>query len=515
MKKMSLLLVAIISLSSCLLVFAEDDITVTLNQEEIIFDTDPIIVDGRTLVPVANVFNALGMTVSWDDVTRQVTASKEGVEILLKIDSTQAFVNDKELTIDVPASIKDGRTMVPLRFIAESTGATVDWDGNTRSVSINSMDDEVIQSEVTYPIVDTGVTKLYTDLEVVSSISLGDDYYGQDAHYTGNEPSYQDNNDGTVTDLVTDLMWQQTMYDKMTDDEAVAYANESQLGGYDDWRIPSIKELFSLIQYSGESGGETAKVLFIDTDYFDQPLGDTSIGEREIDAQVWSSTHYVGQTMKGDETIFGVNFIDGRIKGYGAVNPRTRTDNEMYFRLVRGNEAYGENVFVDNYDGTLTDTATGLMWQMADDGQTRDWEESLDYAENLELAGYSDWRLPNAKELQSIVDYSKSVQTTSSPAIDDLFVLTPITDPNGDINYGFYWTGTTHQDGINTASSAAYVAFGEAQGEMKNAVVDVHGAGAVRSDPKSGDESSYPQYFGPQGDIRYVYNFVLTVRDVK
>lgn len=155
------------------------------------------------------------------------------------------------------------------------------------------------------------------------------------------------------------------------------------------------------------------------------------------------------------------------------------------------------------------------MWQMADDGQTRDWEESLDYAENLELAGYSDWRLPNAKELQSIVDYSKSVQTTSSPAIDDLFVLTPITDPNGDINYGFYWTGTTHQDGINTASSAAYVAFGEAQGEMKNAVVDVHGAGAVRSDPKSGDESSYPQYFGPQGDIRYVYNFVLTVRDVK
>ncbi|MBI9010737.1 MAG: DUF1566 domain-containing protein [Clostridiales bacterium] len=515
MKKFSLLLVAIISLSSFLFVFAEDDITVTLDQEQINFDTNPIIVEGRTLVPVANVFRALDMTVSWDGLTKQVTASKEGLEIRLKIDSTQAFVNDNELTLDVPAAIKDGRTMVPLRFAYESTGATVDWDENTRTVSISSHIDEIAQNEIMYPIVDTGVTKLFTDLKVVSSLSSGDDYYGQDAHYTGNEPAYQDNDDGTVTDLVTDLMWQQTMDEKMTYDEAMTYANECRLGGYDDWRIPSIKELFSLIQYTGESGGETAKVLFIDTDYFNQPLGNTSIGEREIDAQVWSSTHYVGETMKGDEAIFGVNFIDGRIKGYGAVNPKTRTDNEMYFRLVRGNQAYGENLFVDNYDGTLTDAATGLMWQMADDGETRDWEEALDYAENLALAGYSDWRLPNAKELQSIVDYSKSMQTTPSPAIDDLFVLTPITDPNGDMNYGFYWTSTTHQDGMNTASSAVYVAFGEAQGEMKNDVVDVHGAGAVRSDPKSGDESSYPQYFGPQGDIRYVYNFVLAVRDAK
>jgi len=513
MKRISLILIVIISLSSCLFVFAEDDITVILNQEELEFDTEPIIVDGRTLVPVAAIFNALDMTVSWDGTSREVTAIKDGLEILLKIDSTQAFVNDVELTIDVPASIKDSRTMVPLRFVAESTGATVDWDGATRTVSISSTNDNTNQSEVTYSIVDTGVTKLYTDSKVVTTISQGDAFYGQDAHYTGNQPSYEDNHDGTVTDLVTDLMWQQTMDEKMTYDEAVAYANASQLGGYDDWRIPSIKELFSLIQYTGESGGETAKVLFIDTDYFDQPIGDTSIGEREIDAQVWSSTHYVGYTMNADETIFGVNFVDGRIKGYGAVDPRTKEEKEMYFRLVRGNKAYGENVFVDNYDGTITDTATGLMWQLSDDGQTRDWEEALDYAENLELAGYSDWRLPNAKELQSIVDYSKSIQTTSSPAIDDLFVLTPIEDPNGDTNYGFYWTSTTHQDGMNTAASAAYVSFGEAQGEMRDVVVDVHGAGAVRSDPKSGDESSYPQYFGPQGDVRYVYNFVLAVRN--
>ncbi len=171
------------------------------------------------------------------------------------------------------------------------------------------------------------------------------------------------------------------------------------------------------------------------------------------------------------------------------------------------------NVFVDNGDGTITDSATGLMWQMADDGQTRDWEEALSYAESLELGGYDDWRLPNVKELQSIVDYTKSPETTGTPAIDDLFVLSEIIDPDGEENYGFYWTSTTHQDGRNTADSASYVAFGEAQGQMNGRLMDVHGAGSVRSDPKSGDASQYPDYFGPQGDVRYVYNYVLAVRD--
>ncbi len=130
----------------------------------------------------------------------------------------------------------------------------------------------------------------------------------------------------------------------------------------------------------------------------------------------------------------------------------------------------------------------------------------------LELGGYDDWRLPNVKELQSIVDYTKSPETTGTPAIDDLFVLSEIIDPDGEENYGFYWTSTTHQDGRNTADSASYVAFGEAQGQMNGRLMDVHGAGSVRSDPKSGDASQYPDYFGPQGDVRYVYNYVLAVR---
>jgi len=387
-------------------------------------------------------------------------------------------------------------------------------ESDTDIIETIEISEDEENDDLFYKIVDTGVDSVFTDKSIVSELIDTDAFYGQDAHYTGNQPSYTDNGDGTVTDDVTGLMWQQTMDQKMTYEEALNYANESTLGGYDDWRIPSIKELFSLIQFTGQSGGEVAKILYIDTNFFDQPIGNTSIGEREIDAQTWSSTLYVGQTMHGDDTIFGVNFIDGRIKGYGLQKPRSNTVNKGYFRLVRGNEAYGVNNFVDNGDGTISDLSTGLMWQMDDDGNTRDWEAALDYSETLSLAGYDDWRLPNIKELQSIADYSKSMQTTGTAAIDDLFNLSEIRDPNGQLNYGFYWSSTTHQDGRSIANSASYVAFGEAQGKMFGDILDVHGCGAVRSDPKSGDDSNYPSYFGPQGDVRYVYNYVLSVRTI-
>lgn len=369
--------------------------------------------------------------------------------------------------------------------------------------------------QLTYPIVDTGVTDFYSDSRVIDSPNPGEPFWGQDAQFQSNQASYQNNGDGTVTDLVTGLTWIKDMGEKMSYHDALEYAESLKFAGFNDWRVPTIKELYSLINFSGRVMGERAIDLFIDTDYFDQPLGDTNKGEREIDAQTWSSTVYVGRTMKSDVTIFGVNFVDGRIKGYPQSNPRTKEDNTMYFRLVRGNTSYGVNNFVDNRDGTITDLSTGLMWQKSDSGVGVDWEEALDYAENLELAGFSDWRLPDAKELHSILDYTRSPQTTNSAAIDEIFNISEIEDPRGEKNYPFFWTGTTHMDGRNPYSSAAYIAFGEALGEMRNRVMDVHGAGAQRSDPKSGNSEDYPTYHGPQGDIRYVYNFVRAVRTVE
>lgn len=367
----------------------------------------------------------------------------------------------------------------------------------------------------TYPIVDTDVNTFYSNLAIVATLSEGDAFYGQDANYSGNTVSYTNNGDGTITDNVTGLMWEQDMGDKLTFEAAFIKADESSLGGHLDWRVPSLKEVYSLILFTGMVKGEQAIDMFIDTNYFNQKLGDLDIGEREIDAQTWSSTEYVGLTMNADETVFGVNFIDGRIKGYPKYKKVTGSANTMYFRMVRGNTDYGKNDFVNNGDGTVSDKATGLMWQKTDDAQGRDWEESLAYAEGLELANHSDWRLPNAKELQSIVDYSRSPQTTNSPAIDPIFDTTEINDPDGNSGqYPFFWTSTTHLDGANPYASAVYIAFGDGQGKMNGTLMDVHGAGCQRSDPKSGDMSAYPQFQGPQGDVRYVYNYVRCVRDI-
>ncbi|WP_298365409.1 DUF1566 domain-containing protein [uncultured Lutibacter sp.] len=397
----------------------------------------------------------------------------------------------------------------------------ISCENNNDDANINNQDnenDKVIElptPDKPYSIVDTGVTDYYNNDAIISKPGTNDSFFGQDANYSGNQPSYTNNGNGTITDNVTGLMWEQDMGEKISFTEAYTKASNSTLGGYNDWRVPTIKELYSLILFSGKVKGEVAIDLFIDTNYFTQKLGDTSIGEREIDAQTWSSTEYVSTTMINIETVFGVNFIDGRIKGYPKFKPSSGAANKMYFRMVRGNTNYGKNNFIDNGDGTISDLSTGLMWQKSDDGTSRNWEESLAYAQGLTLGNKSDWRLPNAKELQSIVDYNRSPKTSNSPAIDPLFECTEITDPDGNEGqYPFYWTGTSHLDGANPYSSAVYIAFGTGQGKMNGTLMDVHGAGCQRSDPKSGNKNDYPQFFGPQGDVRYVYNYVRCVRTI-
>ena len=364
----------------------------------------------------------------------------------------------------------------------------------------------------TYPIVHTGVVQAYDDRRVIALPKKGDPFFGQDANFPGNVPSYRDNGDGTISDLVTGLMWQQDLGVKMTGSEAQAKLRLVNQGQYNDWRIPTMKELFSLSLYTGRSFGDKVIQPFIDTAYFRQPKGDTTEGEREIDAQTWSSDDYTGLTMANESSRFGMNFVDGRIKSYPLKNPRLGTPVKMYYRFVRGNPDYGKNRFHDNGDGTISDMATGLMWQKLDSGRTMDWSGALNYAAKLDLAGHTDWRLPSIKELQSIVDYSRSPKSTNSAAIDPLFSCSAITNPDGKQNYPYYWSGTTLLDGPQPGNQAAYVCFGIATAKVGGKIVDAHGAGAVRSDPKSGSAAEYPRYFGPQGDMQVVYNHVRCVR---
>ena len=327
-------------------------------------------------------------------------------------------------------------------------------------------------------------------------------------------------------------MWQADPGAKRTWAEARAGAAACRLGGHEDWRLPTIKELYSLILFSGTDPdprhlGTQGHQPFIDTDHFAFRYGDPAKGERVIDAQFASATKYVGTTMNGDESVFGVNFADGRIKGYGLRDPRGRAEKTFFVLYVRGNPAYGHNDFVDNEDGTITDRATGLTWMQFDSGHLRagsahdgrmPWEEALRWAETLHYAGHDDWRLPNAKELQSIVDYTRSPDTTQSAAIDPVFQVSSIRNENDQADFPYYWSSTTHAQ-RRGGEAACYVAFGRSLGFMRppggrgeGRWLDVHGAGAQRSDPKEGDPAAFPRGRGPQGDAIRIANHVRCVR---
>ena len=382
-----------------------------------------------------------------------------------------------------------------------------------------------------YVIVDTAQVRCYDHRTEIAYPKPGAAFFGQDAHYNGIQPAYKDNGNGTVTDLNTGLMWQKDPGQKRTFQQAVDGAARCRTGGHKDWRLPGIKELYSLVLFSGtdpsiHNSDPAGLTPFIDAKFFKFQYGDSDRGERIIDSQYASATQYVSTTMNGNKTMFGVNFADGRIKGYPIGRARGRREKTYYVMYVRGNGRYGRNDFKDNRDGTVTDRATGLMWMKVDSGalkagRNRDgklnWPEALAWAEGLTHAGYSDWRLPNAKELHSIVDYTRSPDTSGSAAIDPVFQVTAIRNEGGAKDYPYYWTGTTHAR-THSAESAVYIPFGRALGFMPNprtgerTLLDVHGAGAQRCDMKSGDPSKLPKGRGPQGDVMRIYNFARCVR---
>ena len=135
MKKTSITLTAVILTFGMVCANAQN-ISVNLNGAPIAFDQPPIIQDGRTLVPLRAIFEAMGADVAWDSNTQTVTASRGTDVITLSIGSNTLYKNNEAVTLDVPAQIMNDRTLVPARAVAESFGATVEWDGNTQTVMI-------------------------------------------------------------------------------------------------------------------------------------------------------------------------------------------------------------------------------------------------------------------------------------------------------------------------------------------------------------------------------------------
>ena len=318
-------------------------------------------------------------------------------------------------------------------------------------------------TQSTFKIPDSGQSRCYSNEDETVCPEKGEAFFGQDAQYSTNPMSFTDNGDGTITDNVTSLMWQKGITSEHIPlNEAIEYCENLEYAGYDDWRLPNIKELFSLDNF--ETGWPYA-----DLNYFE--LTQESPDKSE---QYWSKNYYAAgknELVNREGLAFGVNFVSGHIKAYGAWTEGMRA---KCAKCVRGDE-YGINRLEDNGDGTVSDLASGLMWQQAS-SKGMDWEDALAYCECAETAGYNDWRLPGVKELQVLVDYSGHF-----PAIDPMFSCTEMFNEGGTKDYGYYWTSTTHVGHNDDNYAAWYVAFGMAVGKDG---LESHGAGAVRFDQK-------------------------------
>jgi len=130
-------LLAGIVTGQCPLSYAGSGIQIVVNGQPVSADTVPIMMQGHVLVPVRAIFEALGGTLDWNSTNRTVIGQKSGNQIRLSIGNKQAIVNGNPVTMDIPAMIIDGRTMVPVRFVSESLGATVSWDSVTNTVAIS------------------------------------------------------------------------------------------------------------------------------------------------------------------------------------------------------------------------------------------------------------------------------------------------------------------------------------------------------------------------------------------
>lgn len=264
--------------------------------------------------------------------------------------------------------------------------------------------------------------------------------FGEDNDYTINAPSFTNNSNGTITDTVTGLMWQQVDGGEMTIENAFIYADNLVLGGFSDWRLPSPMESFSILNH--QNNNPAMNTTFFTTS----------------DAQYWWTNTY----QTGDNTKVWCTNAGGGIGN----KPKSETISaggtfKYHVRAVRDNFVPTTivNHFTDNGNGTITDNLTQLVWQKAPNTAVLTWENALAYAENLSLASATDWRLPNIKELQSLNDESvtnPSANTTFFPTIGVHNYWSSTSLPN-QTTKSWYWNTQFGITTYDTKTNSNYV----------------------------------------------------------
>ena len=241
--------------------------------------------------------------------------------------------------------------------------------------------------------------------------------FGEDSDYAINPPAYTVNGNGTVTDQVTGLMWQQADGGEMIFANAATYCQNLTLAGYTDWQLPSSHELFNIGDHD-----------------HNQPALNTTAFTVTLAGYWWTANEQVGDSTKA--------WVVNAGGGIGA-HPKSETisaggTKRFHTRCVRNVPASVTSNFTANVNNTVIDSNTGLMWQQAEVTPTVTWEGALIYCEGLSLGDHTDWRLPNIKELRSISD-----DTHSNPSLDTTYF------PGA--QSALYWSSTTLFGGTGKA----------------------------------------------------------------
>jgi hypothetical protein len=290
----------------------------------------------------------------------------------------------------------------------------------------------------------TGQTKCYGNVWGIKIPCAGTGQDGEiQAGVAWPEPRFTDNDDDTMTDNLTGLMWTKNAdLPEMTWQEALDYCNNLNLAGYSDWRLPNLNELESLF-----NAGEPDDLDWLRTQGFTMP--------NVLNSWYWSST------PASPEYGWAVMFWDGIVsEGGGCVWPvragqcghdsviclpktgqttsyATGDDGDLEMGV-----AWPDPRFADNGDGTITDNLTGLMWTKdanLPDG-SKMWYQALNYVARMNAGiyknfGYTDWRLPNRKELFSLIDRSQD-----HPAL-------PAGHPFTNVQDRAYWSSSNYESG--------------------------------------------------------------------
>jgi hypothetical protein len=279
----------------------------------------------------------------------------------------------------------------------------------------------IVDVNQTWPVVPTGQTTCYSNDDAIPCPAEGEPFYGQDAQYPDNARTFNEyelSGDAVVEDSLTGLMWAKDFAEDLTWTEALEYCDNLEYASSDDWRLPNIHELNSLVSQNTVGSGfgmpsSTRSLLWSSSIVIAQYPQVSAENDRMMDDTEFS-------TCNSELEAYAVNFWETQ-PGFHILTLSYQEQTRCVRLEAISSLSEGEPRFTTQEMGNggkmVTDSVTGLDWMLPTQ-EPLCWEEALATCANLDFAEQTDWRLPNINELNSLANYGKTNPGTDFP---DLF----------------------------------------------------------------------------------------------